>query len=984
MTSKDLAKLKLKKLIEKYETNHSDIFSKMNRFNEANTRIEYIDPLLHLFGWDIQNERNTTFEMQDVVVEAFITKHDKPDYLLRRNGATILTVEAEKASKDLDKDTQPTFQTLSYGWQAGNDIAILTNFEQIKIFQTTSKPDKANLRKAYKEYRYIEYLDHFDEIWTLMSKDAAYDGSMEEAIKQISPKNATKTRLDSYFLEELNEWRVLIGNDLLINKPEYTLDTKKLNDDTQTFLNQVIFLRFAEDNNFEEENSLSLVFENSEDFEKHLRELDQKYNSGIFENHNIAKLLNPYTINKIVNALYYPKGVYNFAVIDLAILGRIYEEFLQSELSINGQSVELVKTAQASIKSVISTPVELTNVIVQKALSDKLENCNTVEDILKLKIADIAVGSGVFLIAAYDQIEGRIIDLLANKQGKKAEKNLIPLSLKKRILSDILYGVDIDHHAVQVTKFSLALKLLNNEDKSRFFGHTPIIPSLNETIQNFNSLISTNDISTYLSTNDYDSRKINDEIDVINPGEFSPTAKFDVIVGNPPYLKTSDLRKGSNIEFSIYIEKYQSTYKQFDKYFMFVEKAISLLALNGVAALLVPNKFFVIDSAYKLRNLMLQKGNISEIIDFGATQLFKDKSTYVAVIKLQKSNQIASLKYSEVSSVLDINETQTKSFKYENLGNKDEPWLLTSNNFIRNLYDTMLDLKMPKLSEALNISNGIQTSRNDVYIINLKNISDETDNYIKIRNKEKNQIFSLEKSLLRPFYKNAGKTLSAFTKLEKDSWLIFPYRDGKLIKENVLRNRYPGVYQYLSYYKTKLLPKNFGGVRDVSPEPQQDQWYAFGRSQALHDWKNDKLVMGVLSNKPNVAYDGNKLMLASGGTAGYVPVYKSDKLIFKKYDLEYIQSWINYPPTDKMFKMLSTYFEGGFWTHGTNIMKYVPFLTIDFDNVKQKSLYDKIVNEVRELNNEHGSIKKRKILTETIYLLIDELVSIRLGVTNER
>ena len=97
-----------------------------------------------------------------------------------------------------------------------------------------------------------------------------------------------------------------------------------------------------------------------------------------------------------------------------------------------------------------------------------------------------------------------------------------------------------------------------------------------------------------------------------------------------------------------------------------------------------------------------------------------------------------------------------------------------------------------------------------------------------------------------------------------------------------------------------------------------------------------------------------------------------------EYALEYIEAWMNYPAIDDLFKVLSTSFRGGFWTHGTNVMKLVPFLTIDKDNQSETDLYQQIVKIMKQINMLSNG-RNQTILIKTINKLLDKLVKIKLG-----
>lgn len=255
---------------------------------------------------------------------------------------------------------------------------------------------------------------------------------------------------------------------------------------------------------------------------------------------------------------------------------------------------------------------------------------------MSLRIADIACGSGIFLEEAYQYLVDFCTEwyklndkahLLVVEEG--VEK--LPLVDKKAILTNCIYGVDIDIHAVEVSKFSLLLKLIENETEPSVMGSKPILPDLEENIKCGNSLVTDEDVEGLnITTEDLINIRPFDWQE-INGGD-----KFDVIIGNPPYVKTEDIKKlHTNAEVKIY-KKYGSSHKQFDKYYLFIEKALDLINENGLMCYIVPNKFLHTESAEKLR--LMIKDKIVKLDDFGAVQLFKDKTIYSSILTVGTTN----------------------------------------------------------------------------------------------------------------------------------------------------------------------------------------------------------------------------------------------------------------------------------------------------------------------------------------------------------
>lgn len=963
---KTMAKESLRSLIGDYSEKRVELMNSKTHYNESQARLDYIDPFLELLGWDVGNKSHLNYTMRDTVVESYVTPHSRPDYMLRRNGTTMIVVEAEKPSKNLNEDLQPAQQVLEYGWLSGTKIGLLFNVETLQIFQTTANPINNDKIAAYRSYSYAELLDNFDDIWLLLSKESVNNGDMETAVSKFTPKSAAKHMLDNAFLQALNSWRLLIAKDLIESDADYKSDIDRLNNDIEIFLNQIIFLRFAEDNNLERTITLENIVKEGTGFAESLRILDKKYNSGIFEESNIADRLSQDTVHEIIRGLYYPVAAYNFAVIDLQILGKIYENFLLQQIVIKAGKPELSFTNDSSNKAVVSTPIELTKLITNFALQEKLMSMKTIDEVLNLRVLDMAAGSGTFLVASYDQIEGRIIDLIVAETHEQPESTTVPLEIKKEIISKVLHGNDVDDHATMLTRFSLALRLLRNESSSRIMVTTPIVPSMKSNITSFNSIISNADIAKTV-----ENQKLSDwigQVEKIRPGDWGD-CKFDVILGNPPYRKSADMKEHSALELKTAKEVYASAKGQFDEYFLFIERGLKLLAEDGQLTMITPNKFMFIDAGKALRNILVKGSHVRQITDFGPTQLFNDKLTYVAIFSLTNQPQ-KKIEYRELTSIRDADSVPYEEYAYKDLSIANGPWLFSSDKKVVDVYRLLTQL--PSIVETFDVQNGVQTSANDVYLIPENSIDNITDEIIEFSKGKGDNVhkFVIEKDIVKPFYKKLSDGLSTYSKLPKNHWIIFPYIDGKLISPSIMESDYPRAYAYLQMFKQRLSERNMNNLQDNA------EWYMYGRSQAFNIWNRPKLVVTVNSNHPIVAIDFDNTLLASGGTAGNVPIFSKPNSV---YSLEYLQAWLNFPIVDDMFKMLSSYFDGGFWTHGTTIMKKVPFLTLNFKNKKQVDLYKQIVDDVTQINGLPTSkVAERSILIQLINSRMNELLKLRL------
>lgn len=966
----------LEKLVESFEADF-DIYKHGNVFNEQMTRQQYIDNFLKYLGWDISNPRNLSFNDREIVAEEFSesNKRDRPDYTIRSNGISKFYVEAKKVSVDILTDIEPTLQARRYGWNSNHKISVLTNFEYLIILLTYEMPKKEDTASTYryKCYHYSEYIEKFDEIYHLLSRESMVNGTFDQWTDLILPEDATKSSLDFVFLEQLNKWRVQIGNDLF-NNSEYSLKSiKVLNDEIQEFLNQIIFLRFAEDNHYVTTDLLKEEILSQDDYISYFRKLDKKYNSVLFKNASIISKISNDLLKSIIEGLYFPKVSYDFSIIDLSILSKVYENFLQEELVLEEDEIVLRPTKAASVKAVVSTPDSVVVAMIKRVLSEKL-NKKSPDEILELRIADLAVGSGIFLIEAYNYIENYLTQWFAEKNNVVTNSLLVPFQMKRDIIQNVLVGFDINNQAVQLTRFSLLLRILSHEGKERIELIKPILPSLEKNIRCGNSLVTMDNLGNSISIADLF------EINPISDDVFSQ--KFDVIIGNPPYLSKEDIINSTPIkEVSIYDKRYRSTVKQYDKYMLFIEKSLNVIKSDGDIILLVPNKFFTIEAGKGLRTVLKEKLFLKKIFDFRYTQIFPSVTNYVSIIHLSYSNIF---EYVVVSEAKEVYENKSGlGFSIKDLS--EESWFLTDDASLKRTYN-FAKANFPSIESELIPKNGVQTSKNNVYIIP-KNKTVEIDGCIFF-NKNGSE-YRLEKSMLKEFCKPSGKIGGqSFNMVSANCYIIFPYKNGKIIEEDTLKNDYPETYRYLLDHKNVLLPKSEGGSRDVRGAGDEILWYQFGRAQFLKEVDQPKLIVGVMSNQPNFNIDKNNLVYASGGTAGYIGLFLKED---SQYTLEYMQAWLSHEFTDRIFQTIGSSFEGEFYTHGTALYKDIPLLPIDFNSKIEVEKFKRINQVVKEINNlnyeiENQSstrlknviISRKKSLINQVNAEIDDLLKVKM------
>ena len=949
----------LRVLVDKFKNNISYYKDIKKHYNEHSCRTEYIDPFLKLLGWDVSNEKNLAPQYREVIAENYSNSSDRPDYSMTLKGVAKFFVEAKKPSVDISVSNEAAFQTRKYGWNANHRIAVLTNFEYLIIYDTTFCPQLEDYHNTarYRIYHYSEYEAEFETIYELLSRNSVYDGRFDEFYNnELIRESLHRKPVDEFFLEQINSWRISLSNSLLSEGSKYK-NIEKLNDVVQEFINQIVFLRICEDKNLPLYHSLNDAIETETEVKAKLEQLfraaDKRYNSGIFERNNIIFDLNNRAIIEMIESLYYPKSPFMFNIIEPNLLGRIYEVFLTEQLDFSESgNIVLKKKKECVNRSVVTTPTEIVKYMVSMTLEPLCRN-KTPDEVLELKIADIACGSGIFLEEVYDYLVQYCVDWYEKNRPEElieigGGRKKIPLNLKKQILTSCIYGIDIDIHAVEVAKFSLIIKLFEDETSPSVVEASPILPKLDKNFLHGNSLIDYKDIlnentphADLIEVVPFDWREINN-------GE-----KFTAIIGNPPYVKTEDMHSLlPKMEFDLYKKKYKTAHKQFDKYFMFIERAIEKIDENGLVCFIVPNKFIKIASGEKLRELISNGRYLLSLDDFGDMQLFAEKTIYSSIVLLnKKSNDLFA--YSKVQSAASLWAGEAKTsidLNANMLG--DLPWKLTTDfDFMKLL--KQIDERAVPIIKHIDIFNGIQTSAErplPVYWFSRDQIVNESNHHYTIE-KEGYQ-YTIEKEILKPYFKPSKKSekgLNSYSYISRDKWIIFPYDEsGKLISVDIMKDKFSGAYEYLMAYYDRLVPKQVDkkGTRDV-PNSSIETWYQYGRSQGLTSFiDTPKLIVGILSKEPMYAYDNNNYLIASGGTAGYCAITKKSA---SPYAIEYIQAWLSSDFIEKILRVMGSDFENGFIARGTYILQTLPFIELDLSLTEHRAIHDEIVQKTQRV-----------------------------------
>jgi hypothetical protein len=331
------AKRKLGELVARFRAN-IDVYKK-SAYNEAQVRREFIDPFFEALGWDVSNKQGFAEQYKEVVLEDTIKvgrSTRAPDYSFRIGGQRKFFVEAKKPAVNIKADVSPSYQLRRYAWSAKLPLSIVTDFEEFSVFDCQMKPsptEKPGIgRIAY--YTFDEYIDKFDEIYDIFSKNAVLKGSFDRYAQSKKGKKGT-AEVDREFLKEIESWREMLAKNIALRNPDVSI--YELNYAVQKLLDRIIFLRICEDRGIEPYGQLQTKAEGGDVYMhllNHFRLAESKYDSGIFDFDFGGDGITPgltiddKVLKTIIQDLYYPKSPYEFSVLGVEILGNVYEQFL--------------------------------------------------------------------------------------------------------------------------------------------------------------------------------------------------------------------------------------------------------------------------------------------------------------------------------------------------------------------------------------------------------------------------------------------------------------------------------------------------------------------------------------------------------------------------------------------------------------------------------------------------------------------------------
>ena len=751
----DKGREEVAKLCNHFATNRNAFLAP--GFKEAHVRQNLIDPLFEALGWDVGNRAMTAPQYREVIPEDSLDvegQQKAPDYTFRVGSLPKFYAEAKKCGVNIGTDPAPAFQLRRYGWSAKLALSILTDFEELSVYDCTMRPrpsEKASHARI-QHFHYEEYPDRWQELWDVFSREAVWSGAFDQYA--ASKRKRGTSEVDVEFLKEMESWRLALAGNMALRNKGLSLDD--LNAAVQLTIDRVVFLRMAEDRGLEPYEQLLKLCERPDIYRRFMHDLsrraDQKYNSGLFHfqkesgvsedpDRITPKLaVDDRVFGPILQSLYFAYGSpYQFGVMPVEILGTVYERFL-------GKVIRLTSGHQAKIEEkpevrklhgVYYTPTYIVDYIVKHTVGEQIEGRSPAQlagSNKTFRVLDMACGSGSFILGAYRFLLDHYLNWYTEHKPENFRKAIyrdprnghwrLTIEEKKRILTTHLFGVDIDPQAVEVTKLSLLLKVLEGETDQSFslsqlaFGDRAL-PNLADNIKCGNSLIGSDYFADKLFVDPQEMKRVNPFDWKQGFPDAVRAGGFDGIIGNPPYLFITEVPKSDR---QYYQDQYKCIAYRFDLYGAFIEKALTnLLSPKGHLGFIIPHTLLSNDSFRLLRAMLAKNTQIYRVVDLGPG-VFQEAKNETMLLFFENAPPIP-------SSTVQVTRTTPKAFAGQPESAEvlqrtwaavdGEPWLVHTSGESIAVLNKMA--RLPKrLKDFCTANQGVRTGDNEKYLATKK------------------------------------------------------------------------------------------------------------------------------------------------------------------------------------------------------------------------------------------------------------------------
>ena len=950
----------------------------------------WIDNLLEVFGWDTKDTLQVSKEKKLSAAEraklkAIGSTHNKPDYTLKNNETRICFVDAKNITDDIFTNQSFAFQIRSYGYSINAQISILTNFEQIAVYDCSIKPSASDNARICRiaSFRIENYIADYESISNYLNRTKLITATKINQASNAEP-------IDEAFAKELKTIRLKIGEEIA-NASTPKLCSQDLNYLTQTIINRILFIRVCEAHGLEKDGLLQDFA--AKDFWNEFSRSSygvfyDKYDGPLFKKDDELRhcRINNSAFIDYLAILYYPSP-YCFDVISLNSISDIYDLFLGFQLDydsagnvIDKQKIDVPKTGS------VTTPKEVVDAVIKSTIGTDIKKSLSSRDILSNRILDPACGSGSFLISAFNLIEKEVIARNKRIFSKKSPgyckshgKKLIDINGRKDIISRCLFGVDISREAVEVAKLSLSLRILDGYDEEDYSNvgltGSQILNGIGANIKCGNTLVSDDILESYPALTSKPDELVETNIFDWNkafPSVFENGGGFNYIIGNPPYVEVVNYNKRLPTMAQYIKTKYTTCSSgKIDLSIPFIDRAISLLSpQNGKLGFITQKRFFVADYGDKIRQKLISDKLVKAIFDYDNQEVFKGLNTYVCILICSLNTKNKCIQYSNLLT------GKNRSIPLDGLN--DCIWCL--NEYPTFKISESLRKKLGSFIDVCEISDGIQVLWKGAYQIAPTDISGGM-----IHGSSKiDQDVKIEASACRPLVRNDA--FYPFAKPKYGMYAIFPYEivsgDAQPIQFTDFCTRFPEAGKYLIKHKAVIESKvETVPVRTPSKSKTED-WHLYTRCSHLAD-NGPKICIPVVSLEPQAGIISDSDVYLDNANIYFLKEPTDD--LDKMYAIAAI---VNSTPFSSFAKCYAQPQSGGYWKFNKQALQEIPFpvdaLRSKDQRIMQLVQLGKRLEELQARKKTMGTLSERiQPAIDSCWKKVDEICDILFGLSEK-